>query len=394
MIQRLLCFSLFLTLAGQAFPLVAQDAPVKEATEEKAKPDPFAVPKGTDEKILNLFIRKLQRTPPADRTREGILEHLGKMNVAVEEILSREISEELYLTALGMRLEILGILPQVGDNTASVKRTKLIDEMKRDKREGVKALAAQLELQERIQRLPTLPAKAKKKLVSEIGTHLSEADVKNPEKFMQAAQAAMQVAQTLERSGDTETAAIAYKLYSGILAKKNHPEMGDLVERMQATVRRLELLGNEIEIAGPTVDGEQFNIDQYQGKVVLVDFWATWCGPCIQELPNVKGLYDAYHEKGFEVIGISLDQDKTALTDFIAEKELAWPTIFFTEPEEQGWSNPIAQYYGISGIPSAILVNQDGKVVSLQARGENLRDELAKLLGPLEETKPEEKKSE
>ncbi len=389
MIQRLLCFSLFLTIIGQAFPLVAQDTPAKEAVEEKAKPDLFAVPKGTDEKILNLFIRKLTRTPPADRSPEGALEHLGKMNSAIEEILSREISEELYLTALQLRLQILEILPRVGDNSAVAKRTKLIDEMKRDEREGVKALAAQLELQEKIQRLPTLPVKAQKELVSEVGTKLSEADVKNPERFGQAAQAAMQVAQTLERYGDPEIAATAYKLYSGILAKKNHPEMGDLVKRMQATVRRLELLGNNIDIAGPTVNGEQFNIDQYQGKVVLVDFWATWCGPCIQELPNVKALYDAYHEKGFEVVGISLDEDKKTLTDFIAKRELAWPTIFFAEPEEQGWNNPIAQYYGISGIPSAILVNQDGKVVTLKARGENLRDELAKLLGPLEENESE-----
>ncbi len=393
MIQRLLCFSLFLTIAGQTFPLVAQDAPAAGAKEEKAKPDPFAVPKGTDEKILNLFIRKLMRTPPENRSREGVLEHLGKMNSAVEEILSREISEELYVTALEMRLQILGILPQLGDNTASVKRTKLIDEMKRDKRESVKALAAQLELQEKIGRLPTLSVKARKELVSEIGTNLSNTEINDEQKFQQAVQAAMQVARTLERA-DPETAAIAYKLYSGILAKKNHPDLGDVVERMQATVRRLELLGNKIEIAGPTVDGEQFNIEQYQGKVVLVDFWATWCGPCIAELPNVKGLYDAYHEKGFEVIGISLDQDKDALVKFIEEKELVWPTIFFTEPEDQGWSNPIARYYGISGIPTAILVNQDGKVVTLSARGGNLRNELVKLLGPLEEKKPEEKKSE
>lgn len=385
MIRRLLCWTLLVLLAGlSGAPLSAQDAPAPAAKEGTEKPDLFAVPEGTDSKVLNLFLQRLARTPPEERTREGVLEHLGKIDAAISEIIKRDIEEELYVGAVELRLQLLGILPQLGDNTAVIKRSKIIDELKKDQRKSVQALAARIELEERISRIPVMPAEAKKKLITEVGEQLTAASPEDDTMFISAAQNAMQVAQTLERFGDTENAIIAYSKYSEILEKKNHPDLGDAVERMKSTVRRLSLLGNKIEISGPILGGGKFNIDDLKGKVVLVDFWATWCGPCIAELPNVKNLYDAYHSKGFEVIGISLDQDVESLNEFIKEKELAWDTIFFPTPEEQGWDNPIARYYGISGIPTAILVNQDGKVVTLQARGESLQEELEKLLGPVE----------
>lgn len=396
MLSKFFCLSTLFLIFGVTSIATAQDesekpAVEKSATEDNAKPDPFKVPEGNDDKVLHIFLQRLARSAPEERTREGILEHLTKMDKSIEEVLSRDVTEELYVNAVELRLQLLSILPQLGDNSGVIKRAKIIDELKKDERESVKALAARIELEERISRLPVMPDEAKKKLIKEIGNALSKAEPKNEESFISAVQNAMQVAQSLERFGDTANAVTAYKSYAAILKKKNFPQLGDAVERMEATVRRLELLGNSIEIAGPTVSGGDYNIDDMKGKVVLVDFWATWCGPCIAELPNVKNLYEAYHDKGFEVIGISLDQDEQSLTEFIKEKDLAWQTIFFPEAENQGWDNPIARHYGISGIPTAILVNQDGKVVSLQARGENLQEELAKLLGPVDIT---EEKSE
>jgi peroxiredoxin len=115
---------------------------------------------------------------------------------------------------------------------------------------------------------------------------------------------------------------------------------------------------------------------------VLVDFWATWCGPCIGELPNLKAHYDAYHEAGFDVVGISLDDDPEALRQFVADQQIEWTTLIDPDPVNQGWENPIARQYGISGIPACILIDQEGKVVSLNARGEELGRLLEELLGP------------
>jgi thiol-disulfide isomerase/thioredoxin len=119
----------------------------------------------------------------------------------------------------------------------------------------------------------------------------------------------------------------------------------------------------EVEIAGPTVQGPPFDLKALRGKVVLVDFWATWCAPCIAELPNMREVYDRYHARGFEVVGVSLDESRERLTEFIRDKQVPWPQIFFDKEGQRGWANPLARRYQVNAIPDTILVDQDGPVV-------------------------------
>ena len=112
------------------------------------------------------------------------------------------------------------------------------------------------------------------------------------------------------------------------------------------------------------LDGTQVPLASLKGKVVVMDFWATWCGPCIAELPNVKKTYAKYHEKGFEIVGVSLDQSKDKLTDFVKENDMPWPQHF----DGLGWKNEFAVMYGIQGIPAMWLVDKDGNLVDMKAR--------------------------
>ena len=121
------------------------------------------------------------------------------------------------------------------------------------------------------------------------------------------------------------------------------------------------------------VMGKPLSIAKYKGKVVLIDFWATWCGPCVHELPNVIKAYEKHHDKGFEIIGISLDQDKEKLTKFTKEKNMTWQQYF----DGKGWGNKLAVKYGVQSIPATYLLDGGGKIIGKDLRGEALEQAVA-----------------
>ena len=130
------------------------------------------------------------------------------------------------------------------------------------------------------------------------------------------------------------------------------------------------------DFAEKDLAGKPLAIANYKGKVVLVDFWATWCPPCVAELPNVLKAYEKYHAKGFEIIGISLDKDEAALTSFIKKKNMPWPQYF----DGLGWNNKLSGKYGVTSIPATYLLDGEGKIIGSDLRGDALDEAIAKAL--------------
>jgi len=159
---------------------------------------------------------------------------------------------------------------------------------------------------------------------------------------------------------------------------------GDAQFQAQVT-RTLQQIGilRKLTIGSPAIDfetrdieGKALKLSDYRGKVVLIDFWATWCAPCRKEMPNVKKVYSQYHKKGFDIIGISLDNDRGSLDSYIKDNGMAWRQIF----DGKGWQSELAGRYAVSSIPATFLLDRQGKIRYKNLHGEELSKSVAKLL--------------
>lgn len=190
---------------------------------------------------------------------------------------------------------------------------------------------------------------------------------------------ATQLATRLEAANNTALAAEAYSGLAPLFQRSDDEEVTEMGKAFSAAARRLSLVGKPVEVVGHTVDGKPFDWKAYRGKVVLIDYWFVGCKPCRDELPNVKRLYQLYHDRGFEVVGVNVDESRAQVEAFLKTETIPWVNLFDTMSTGD---HPMTAYYGVMGFPTVMLVGKDGNVVSLDARGEKLQELLASLLGP------------
>ncbi len=192
----------------------------------------------------------------------------------------------------------------------------------------------------------------------------------------------VRVANMLGDSDDSKLIAKAVDEIVPLARESKDAELKRIAPIYEGILRRLALPGKPLEVEGTLLGGSKIDWASYRGKVVLIDFFASFCDPCRAEVPNVLDNYRAYHDKGFEVVGVNLDTNPRMCKAYMDQTGFNFPTIIGDAPNAVGWDLPLARKYGITRIPRVILVDQNGNVVSTMARGERLGELLAQLLGP------------
>jgi thiol-disulfide isomerase/thioredoxin len=233
------------------------------------------------------------------------------------------------------------------------------------------AEAVEARQQARINDFATSSPAEQKKLIAEFTKDLQS---KGEKLTVKDAQVALQLAMMIDESDAAftrETCKTFGKIFDGA-AEKQLTVVSKILD--QQVLKNIDKVGKEIEISGKTTDGKEFDLKNLKGKIVLVDFWATWCGPCVAEIPNIIEAHKKYHGKGFEVIGVSLDRGDDAIVKFVEARKLPWSSINVED------SKKLADKYGVNAIPHPILVDRDGRIVSMRARGPQLHAVLERLI--------------
>lgn len=155
------------------------------------------------------------------------------------------------------------------------------------------------------------------------------------------------------------------------------PELAGRLKKELADARSLMVGGVAPDFTQEQPDGENLSLSDLRGKVILLDFWASWCGPCRRENPNVVRVYQKYKEKGFDILSVSLDKTRDRWLKAIEQDQMTWHHV----SDLKGWQNEVAQSYGVHSIPQTILLDAEGKILARNLRGAELERKLAELFG-------------
>jgi peroxiredoxin len=391
-----------------------EDAADEKKADEKSDEEDFTVPDGDTSDLLK-FVRKMQSWQPKvempkmpkDRNdkeevkkfQEAFLKYRAEMMAkrgdivkareagltALEKILEKkDLGDKDRVAALKAKLAGLNELgSSLGDGKARAKFEKLVEQLLTDKDSGLAKQAKTEFLAIRISRLLNENSKeSPQELTKEILANIDADDKFNGAAVMQANNAAryMQMRGEYQLTRDLYNGALK-ALESDGAKKLPADQLSNMIKSTKKSLELVNLIGTKAELKGKLVTGEDFDVSSYKGKVVLIDFWATWCGPCIGELPNVVENYKKYHDKGLEIVGISIDKEEDKLKNFIKEKELPWVQIFSDDENARGWEDPRIAQYHVSGIPATFLLDREGNIVHLNVRGKRLGKVLEEMLG-------------
>jgi len=381
--MKLHVLSLIVALFCPSLLLFAEDAVSEKTTG-------FVIPEGKTAAELVEYVQKQmeENKPKLGASDEVVTKFIAEASVFLrdmgDKIIAMKPGEAILQDAYMMKFQGLEHLANEGDPQAVKNVEDFLDEIDKALPDSQLAkLTRTLDLARKttvfLEKEPT--NENFKKLLTEVKTLIAQKPLDYlPHVALIFVDVAAQAEEKLEQKG------LADKTCTELIADLK--AVGDesfppIIQRIEGAQRRLNLVGQEVKIEGITLDGEKFDVKSLRGKVVLIDFFASWCMPCIQELPNIQAAYEKHHDKGFEIVSIGVDfgdpNEVRNLKRLVESKKIPW-TVLSDELTVKEKMPSIAEYYAVDAIPEMFLVDKEGKVVELDTRGPKLLETLEKML--------------
>jgi len=379
--------------------ITAKDEPAAvEEESEKPKRNPFVPRAGLSAEELFEYIDRMMEAPRSVQAQE---EYGPAMVICAERLIAKNAGETMRAYATNVKLQALHKVAQYDNQEYQEKLVAFAKECENDKDKGVVKAAKFYLLENEVVTFQEKKPETYGKLLDEMYDMLKPLDGESLDaRYLRVASFLTRVINELP---EEDRVAKEYKRFGELFAKSEFRELSKYGKRIAKGVpgKAENLVGKPMPIDGVTHDDKKFTIEQYRGKVVLVDFWATWCGPCRAAMPALIDLYDELHDEGFEVVGVSLDQDKDALVKYIDDNEIEWPNIFDADDSDAD-RKALAERYSVNAIPMTFLLDQQGKVVAKNLHGDKLKAKIQELLKgkpgdaksdekPADEAKPADK---
>ena len=326
------------------------------------------------------FFAEEASATPAQSGEEQRQDHLERaaeeIAAAAHEGVVNASSPERAIQRTELSIETLRLIGLLGNDKANAKADSLLDDLQKKVDGPVADAIIQIRMARKLRQWPRLDESERAQAVDRL---IADIRARGPEPAH--ADFVIRLSEILDEAGSGELAARVVSELAPVFRTAREPEIQRIAVVLEGIGRRLTLLGKPLELEGTMIDGKKLDWESYRGKVVLVDFWNSGCTNCRAEAPNVIANYQAYRDKGFEVLSVNLDEDPELAKLYMEQTGFDFPTLFSFDPNATGWNHPMARMYGVTKLPVVFLVDEDGIVVNTTAQGPILGAHLRQLLG-------------